>query len=103
MIAGLFGLDPMPRKRALLNLRAVNSVKCVFGARIAASLTTRTPRLSSTSFVTAVTLSGSDRRSAGSFCAVTVTGGRPTRSSGSSAVWAGGVVCCAAAGSRDQE
>ena len=41
--AGLFGLEPMPRKRALLSLRAVNSLKNVFGAYCAASLTLRTP------------------------------------------------------------
>ena len=45
MIAGLAGLEPMPRKRALLTLRAVNSVKTVFGAKIAASVIARRPEL----------------------------------------------------------
>ena len=29
---GLFGLEPTPRNRGLLSLRAVNSLKNVFGA-----------------------------------------------------------------------
>ena len=36
---GLFGLEPMPRNRALLSFRADHSVKKVLGAKIAASLT----------------------------------------------------------------
>ena len=72
---GLFGLELMPRKRALLNLRAVHSVKTVLGARMAASLTRRMPAASMVSRVTAVTLTGTFWRSAGSFCAVTVTVG----------------------------
>src|SRR5262245_9220424 len=39
VMPGLFGLELMPRKRALLNLRADHSVKNVLGAKIAASLT----------------------------------------------------------------
>ncbi len=48
----------MPRKRGLLALRAVNSVKNVFGANSAASLTMRTPLSVRVSAVTAVTLPG---------------------------------------------
>src|SRR6187397_442291 len=65
----------MPRTRALLNLRAVLSVKIVFGDRIAASLTSLIPAASMVSRVTAVTLTGTFWRSSGSFCAVTVTVG----------------------------
>ena len=72
---GLFGLELMPRKRALLNLRAVHSVNTVLGARMAASLTSRMPAASMVSRVTAVTLTGTFCRSSGSFCAVTVTVG----------------------------
>ena len=36
---GLFGLELMPRNRALLSFRADHSVKKVLGAKIAASLT----------------------------------------------------------------
>ena len=74
-MAGLFGLEPMPRMRALLNLRAVPSVKIVLGDRIAASLTSLMPAASIVSRVTAVTLTGTFWRSSGSFCAVTVTVG----------------------------
>ena len=76
---GLPGLAPMPRKRALLALRAVNSVKNVFGANSAASLTMRTLLSVRVSAVTAVTLPGTLRMSVGSFCAVTTTGGRVKR------------------------
>ena len=62
-MAGLFGLEPMPRTRALLNLRAVPSVKIVLGDRIAASLTSRMPAASIVSRVTAVTLTGTFWRS----------------------------------------
>ena len=75
MIAGLAGLEPMPRKRGLLSLRAVNSVKTVLGASNAASLTMRMPALAMVSRGTAVTLTGTDFTSAGSFCAVTITVG----------------------------
>ena len=78
--AGLFGLAPMPRIRALLSLRAVNSVNETFGAKTMASLAVRIPALSSVSDETALTLTGSFRASSGSFCAVTVTGGTVTRS-----------------------
>jgi len=33
VIAGLAGLEPRPRNRGLLSLRAVKSLKKVFGAR----------------------------------------------------------------------
>ena len=59
VMAGLFGLEPMPLMRALLSLRAVNSVKDVFGEKRAASLTIRIPARSMISFVAADTLSGS--------------------------------------------
>ncbi len=75
MTPGLAGLAPTPRKRALLSFRALNSLKNVFGAKPAASLTVRTASSSSVARVTAVTLTGSVCGSAGSFCAVTVIGG----------------------------
>ena len=78
MIAGLAGLEPMPRKRALLTLRAVNSVKTVLGAKIAASVMARSPELAMVCAVTAVTLAGTSFTSAASFCAVTMTVGRTT-------------------------
>jgi hypothetical protein len=77
---GLFGLEPTPRNRALLNFRAVNSLKNVFGAKMAASLTLRTPSASSVSPGTAVTLMGTFWGSSGAFCAVTVIGGSAVRS-----------------------
>ena len=77
--AGLFGLEPMPRKRALLSLRAVNSLKNVFGAYCAASLTLSTPAFSIVSRVTAVTLTGASWTFSGSFSARTVTVGRRSR------------------------
>ncbi len=61
--------------RALLSLRAVNSVNDVFGENTPASLTIVTPDFDSKSAGTAVTLTGSVLGSAGSFCAVTVMGG----------------------------
>ena len=66
----------------MLSFRAVNSLKNVFGASTAASLTLRTSASASVSSVTAVTLTGSFCGSWGSFCAVTVTGGSVTRSGG---------------------
>ena len=39
VIDGFAGLAPMPRNRALLSFRAVNSVKWTFGAKTPASLT----------------------------------------------------------------
>src|SRR5688572_20066814 len=83
-MAGLFGLEPMPRKRALLTLRAVNSVNTVFGAKIAASVMARSPESVIVCAVTAVTLAGSSLMSVASFCAVTITVGNVT---------VGGVVC----------
>jgi hypothetical protein len=77
--AGLFGLEPMPRKRALLSFRAVNSLKKVFGAYCAASLTLATPAFPMVSPVTAVTLTGASWMFSGSFSARTVTVGRRTR------------------------
>ena len=94
--AGLPGLEPMPRNRGLLSFRAVNSVKLTFGAKIPASLTIRMPARSMVSAETAVTLTGSLRGSSGSFCAVTVTDGSVTRTSGSSGDCAAGVDCPAA-------
>ena len=82
----------MPRKRGLLSLRAVNSLKKVFGAYPDASLMLRMPAFSSVSFETAVTLTGSFCGSSGSFCAVTVIGGSVVRSGGGD-----GAGCCAAA------
>ena len=81
---GLFGLELMPRKRALLSFLADHSVKKVFGAKIAASLTMWMPALSMVSFDTAVTLTGTFCLSSGSFCAVTVTVGMRKRIAGSS-------------------
>ncbi len=91
--AGLPGLAPMPRMRELLSLRAVNSVNETLGAKIAASLTMRMPALSMVSAETAVTLTGSFRASSGSFCAVTVTEGTVTRTSGSSGPCVAVVAC----------
>jgi hypothetical protein len=48
----------MPRILGLLSLRAVNSVKCVFGENMAASLMNVTPAAFSKSAGTAVTLTG---------------------------------------------
>ena len=78
MIAGLLGLEPMPRKRALLTLRAVNSVNTVFGAKIAASVMARSPESVIVCAVTAVTLAGTSLTSVASFCAVTITVGNVT-------------------------
>src|SRR6187549_1524662 len=77
----------MPRNRALLSFRAVNSLKYVFGANQPAWLTELRPADISVSPSTAVTLNGSVWGSSGSFCAVTVTGGSDTVTGG----------CCAAA------
>ena len=87
MIAGFAGLEPMPRNRALLSLRAVNSVNNVFGAKIAASLMARSPESVIVCAVTAVTLAGTSLTSVASFCAVTITVGNVT---------VGGVVCAKA-------
>ena len=76
MIAGLAGLEPMPRNRALLTLRAVNSVNTVFGAYHAASVITRRPASAIVVAVTTVTLAGTALTSSASFCAVTMTVGR---------------------------
>src|SRR5437016_7024965 len=76
---GFAGLDPTPRNRALLNLRALNSEKKVLGEYFAASPTSVMSALSRVFFDTAVTLTGSFCTSAGSFCALTVTGGIVTR------------------------
>ena len=75
VIAGLAGLEPMPRNRALLTLRAVNSVKTVLGAKIAASVTDNNPASRTVVEVTAVTLAGTSLMSEASFCAVTMTVG----------------------------
>ena len=99
VIAGLAGLAPIPRNRALLSFRAENSVKIVLGAKSAASLTMRIPARSIVSFETAVTLTGSFCASSGSFCAVTVTGGNATRS-GSSGTGCDAAACPAVAGSE---
>ena len=95
---GLAGLELIPRNRALLNLRAVNSEKNVFGAKIAASLTMRAPESASVCFDTAVTLTGTFCASSGSFVAVTVTVGSFVRRMPSSSGSGCGVACCAAAG-----
>ena len=77
--AGLDGLDPMPRNRALLTLRAVNSVNMVFGAKMPASVTFSAPGITRwSSAVTGVMLAGTVFRSAASRSAVTMTGGRIT-------------------------
>src|SRR5688500_8447257 len=90
--AGLAGLDPMPRNRGLLGMRAVKPEKYGFDAYIAASPRVVMPPYQSASSGTSVTLTGSCCGSAGSFCAVTVTVGSVTD---------GGVVCaCATAGVR---
>jgi hypothetical protein len=89
----LLGLAPTPRNRGLLSLRAVNSLKNVFGANWAASLMLRTPSASRVSLVTAVTLTG---KSAvlGLFCAVTETVGSLNRTVPSSGLFWPGAGCC---------
>src|SRR5262245_62312383 len=72
---GLAGLEPTPRNRALLSLRAVNSLKNVFGENHPAWLTPVKPSATIVSLGTAVTLPGSVPGSCGLFCAVTVIGG----------------------------
>ena len=84
----------MPRKRALLSFRAVHSVKKVFGAKIAASLTMWMPAFSIVSCETAVTLTGIFCLSSGSFCAVTVTVGIRKRKSSSCALRLRGDAAC---------
>ncbi len=59
--------------RGLLSLRAENSVNCVFGEKIPASLMNVMPEALIKSSCTVETLIGSVAGSAGSFCAVTVT------------------------------
>src|SRR5437762_5299771 len=65
----------MPRIRGLLSLRAVNSLKNVFGANHPASLTVLRASAVNVSLNTAVTLTGRFCGSSGCFCAVTVIGG----------------------------
>src|SRR5258706_2889877 len=65
----------MPRKNGLLSLRALNSFRNTLGAYISASCSSRTSASRNVSGVTAVTLTGSDCKSAGCFWAVTVTDG----------------------------
>src|SRR5436190_19298413 len=65
----------MPRIRGLLSLRAVNSLKNVFGANHPASLTVLRASAVNVSLTTAVTLTGRFCGSSGCFCAVTVIGG----------------------------
>ena len=77
-MAGLAGLEPMPRKRALLTLRAVNSVNSEFGAKITASVIAINPESVMVFDVTAVTLPGTFLTSVASFSAVTMTVGRVT-------------------------
>src|SRR5262245_49276900 len=89
--------------RALLNLRAVNSTKVVFGENGPASLVMVTPALDSRSDGTTVTLTGSVFGSAGSFCAETVTVGSVIFGGAACPLWdsafaPGEVVFCAAAG-----
>src|SRR5712664_3123681 len=79
---GLFGLEPTPRNRGLLSLRAVNSLKKVFGANQPAWLTLLSPAAVNVSLNTAVTLTGRFAGSCGSFCAVTVIGGNDVVSGG---------------------
>src|SRR5687768_5642937 len=68
----------MPRNRALLTLRAVNSVNTEFGAKITASVIARNPESLMVCAVTAVTLARPSFRSADSFSGVTTTGGNVT-------------------------
>src|SRR5438128_2100587 len=89
---GLPGLDPTPRKRGLLSLRAVNSLKNVFGANQPAWLTLVKASTVNVSLTTAVTLTGRFAGSCGSFCAVTSIGGNVVVSGG---------VCAAAPNTED--
>src|SRR5688500_10707222 len=66
----------MPRNRALLTLRAVNSVNTEFGAKITASVIARRPESAMVCAVTAVTLAGTSLMSLVSRSAVTMTVGR---------------------------
>src|SRR4030095_7755109 len=84
---GLLGLEPTPRNRGLLSLRAVNSLKKVFGANHPAWLTLLNASAFNVSLEIAVTMIGRFAGSCGSFFADTVTSG--------SVVVSG--VCCAAA------
>src|SRR5688572_20776867 len=86
---GLDGPAPTPRMRGLLSLRAVNSVKWVFGEKIPASATKVTPAALSSPSGTAVIATGSAAGSAGSLVAVTVMLEPGTRTG----VWACGVDC----------
>src|ERR1043165_1393479 len=76
----------MPRMRALLSLRAVNSLKKVFGANHPAWLTLRRSSAVNVSPGTAVTLTGRFWGSSGAFCAVTVIGAGATVAGGCGAV-----------------
>src|SRR6266850_3365638 len=91
---GLAGLDPTPRNRGLLSLRAVNSLKKVLGANQPAWLTLVSASAVMVSFTTAVTLIGRVAGSCGSFCAVTVIGGSDVVSGG---------VCAAARVGRSRD
>src|SRR6266850_2600481 len=86
---GLLGLDPTPRNRGLLSLRAVNSLKKVLGANQPAWLTLLSPAAVNVSLDTAVTLTGRFAGSCGSFCAVTVIGGNDVVSGACAAAYAG--------------
>src|SRR5262245_51378498 len=77
---GLFGLELMPRNRALLSLRADQSVMSVFGAKIAASPTESMRARSSVPLDTAVRLAGTVWAFSGTFAAVTVMVGSWNRS-----------------------
>src|SRR3954454_8641041 len=87
---GLLGLEPTPRKRGLLSLRAVNSLKNVFGANHPAWLTLLNASAVNVSLETAVTLTGRFAGSSGSFCAVTVIGGSDVVSGGACAAASAG-------------
>src|ERR1043165_7110201 len=82
----------MPRMRALLSLRAVNSLKKVFGANHPAWLTLRRSSAVNVSPGTAVTLTGRFWGSSGAFCAVTVIGGSVRVAAGCGAVASDGAM-----------
>ena len=88
VMAGLPGPELMPRNRAKLSLRAWNSEKKVFGVNGVASLIEEIAQDDNVSAGTAVMLAGTVCASAGSFSAVTTTGGASTRN---------GLAPCAAA------
>src|SRR5688500_9032643 len=68
----------MPRNRALLTLRAVNSVNTDCGPKITASLIARSHETLMGRAAHAVTLADTTSTSADSFSAVTTTGGSVT-------------------------